>query len=354
MKPGFAEDVNEAGRGGGLGAGQGRARVWPPDRGARASLRSARSAPARRSASNARAARPPPPTVLPFPPCGTTLHAGEGRPSATGVRGGRPMTVTGSMFERYGGFARVSKVVMAFLRPGARFRPAVGVFSRTSTCAGLIDHQTKFIASTMGGPGGVHRRAAAARCMPILGSRSRRLRRDDPDSGRDARGVRLRTGGRRDGDPRDRGRLAAADRRAAAGRADGRAADGRGAWISRNLQRDAGRRRGRRAGGGAGGRPGAGSSTTADLPNGSPTSLGPGPGRGGPGAGRGGPGGGPGGGRGRRPRRSPRGLAALMPRLDRAPRSRAASGGRSGLTGSRSRPGCGRRSVTLAVGLSRR
>lgn len=61
------------------------------------------------------------------------------------------MTVTGSMFERYGGFARVSKVVMAFY-DSVLDSDRLWAYFENVDMRRLIDHQTKFIASTMGGP----------------------------------------------------------------------------------------------------------------------------------------------------------------------------------------------------------
>jgi len=59
--------------------------------------------------------------------------------------------MAGTMFERYGGFASLSKVVMTFydrlLDSDALARHFEHVDLRR-----LIDHQTKFIASVMGGP----------------------------------------------------------------------------------------------------------------------------------------------------------------------------------------------------------
>lgn len=56
-----------------------------------------------------------------------------------------------SMFERYGGFASVSKIVMAFYErvlDSDRLAPYFeGIDMRR-----LVDHQTKFISTVMGGP----------------------------------------------------------------------------------------------------------------------------------------------------------------------------------------------------------
>jgi len=56
-----------------------------------------------------------------------------------------------SMFERYGGFATVSKVVMAFYEK-ALDSDVIGDFFEDIDMPSLIDHQTKFIAMAMGGP----------------------------------------------------------------------------------------------------------------------------------------------------------------------------------------------------------
>lgn len=56
-----------------------------------------------------------------------------------------------SLFEKYGGFAQISKVVMVFydkvLDPDL-----VGPFFDNIDMRRQIDHQTQFIASVMGGP----------------------------------------------------------------------------------------------------------------------------------------------------------------------------------------------------------
>lgn len=56
-----------------------------------------------------------------------------------------------SMFERYGGFANVSKIVMAFYDKVLDSDIIGGYFENIDMPA-LIEHQTKFIASVMGGP----------------------------------------------------------------------------------------------------------------------------------------------------------------------------------------------------------
>ena len=56
-----------------------------------------------------------------------------------------------SMFERYGGFAKLSKVVMAFYDK-ALDSDVIGDYFEDVDMRRLVDHQTKFIASIMGGP----------------------------------------------------------------------------------------------------------------------------------------------------------------------------------------------------------
>jgi hemoglobin len=56
-----------------------------------------------------------------------------------------------SMFDRYGGFANLSKVVMAFYDK-VLDSEVIGNYFEHVDMRRLIDHQTKFIASIMGGP----------------------------------------------------------------------------------------------------------------------------------------------------------------------------------------------------------
>lgn len=56
-----------------------------------------------------------------------------------------------SMFERYGGFASVSKIVMAFYDK-ALDSDVIGDYFEDIDMPALVDHQTKFIAMAMGGP----------------------------------------------------------------------------------------------------------------------------------------------------------------------------------------------------------
>jgi hypothetical protein len=55
------------------------------------------------------------------------------------------------MFERYGGFAKISKIVSDFYGR-VLDSPIMGPYFEESDMKRLIDHQTKFIASIMGGP----------------------------------------------------------------------------------------------------------------------------------------------------------------------------------------------------------
>jgi hemoglobin len=56
-----------------------------------------------------------------------------------------------SIFERYGGFASVSRLVMSFYDK-VLDSPVTSIYFANSDMRRLIDHQTKFIASLMGGP----------------------------------------------------------------------------------------------------------------------------------------------------------------------------------------------------------
>ena len=56
-----------------------------------------------------------------------------------------------SMFLRYGGFASVSKVVSAFYGKAIE-SPLLGPYFENIDMPRLIDHQTKFISTLMGGP----------------------------------------------------------------------------------------------------------------------------------------------------------------------------------------------------------
>ncbi len=59
--------------------------------------------------------------------------------------------MAGTMFERYGGFASVSKVVMA-LYDKLLDSDVTGPYFEDVDMRRLIDHQTKFVSHVMGGP----------------------------------------------------------------------------------------------------------------------------------------------------------------------------------------------------------
>ena len=61
------------------------------------------------------------------------------------------MSVTQTLYERYGGFAAVSRLVMAFYDNILDSDKLADYFDDVDMRR-LIDHQTKFIASLMGGP----------------------------------------------------------------------------------------------------------------------------------------------------------------------------------------------------------
>lgn len=56
-----------------------------------------------------------------------------------------------TIFERYGGFANVSRLVMSFYDK-VLDSPMTSPYFANTDMKRLIDHQTKFIASMMGGP----------------------------------------------------------------------------------------------------------------------------------------------------------------------------------------------------------
>jgi hemoglobin len=56
-----------------------------------------------------------------------------------------------TIFERYGGFASVSRIVSSFYNKIID-SPVTSPYFRSTNMKRLIDHQTKFIASMMGGP----------------------------------------------------------------------------------------------------------------------------------------------------------------------------------------------------------
>lgn len=59
--------------------------------------------------------------------------------------------MAGSMFERYGGFTKVSRIVAAFYDKVLE-SPVLSPYFAHTDMRRLIDHQTKFIAQLMGGP----------------------------------------------------------------------------------------------------------------------------------------------------------------------------------------------------------
>ena len=59
--------------------------------------------------------------------------------------------MTRTMFDRYGGFASVSKIVMAFY-DRVLDSDIVGFYFENTDMKSLVDHQTKFISTLMGGP----------------------------------------------------------------------------------------------------------------------------------------------------------------------------------------------------------
>lgn len=56
-----------------------------------------------------------------------------------------------SLFEKYGGFAKVSRIVSAFYDKALE-SPLLAPYFESVEMRRLIDHQTKFIAQAMGGP----------------------------------------------------------------------------------------------------------------------------------------------------------------------------------------------------------
>lgn len=62
--------------------------------------------------------------------------------------------MSGTTFEKYGGFATVSRVVMTFYEM-VLDNDIVGHHFDDVDMARLIDHQTKFISSLMGGPAAI-------------------------------------------------------------------------------------------------------------------------------------------------------------------------------------------------------
>jgi hemoglobin len=56
-----------------------------------------------------------------------------------------------TVFERYGGFAKVSRIVMSFYDK-VLDSPVASPYFASTDMRRLVDHQTKFIATLMGGP----------------------------------------------------------------------------------------------------------------------------------------------------------------------------------------------------------
>jgi len=59
--------------------------------------------------------------------------------------------MTRTIFERYGGFTQVSRIVMSFYDK-VLDSPETSPFFDNTDMKRLVDHQTKFIATLMGGP----------------------------------------------------------------------------------------------------------------------------------------------------------------------------------------------------------
>ena len=59
--------------------------------------------------------------------------------------------MSSSLFENYGGFAKISRIVSAFYDK-ALDSPILSPYFEKVNMKKLIDHQTKFISSVMGGP----------------------------------------------------------------------------------------------------------------------------------------------------------------------------------------------------------
>jgi hemoglobin len=56
-----------------------------------------------------------------------------------------------TIFEKYGGFAKISRIVMSFYDK-VLDSPVTSPYFASTDMRRLIDHQTKFIAAVMGGP----------------------------------------------------------------------------------------------------------------------------------------------------------------------------------------------------------
>ncbi|HSH41905.1 MAG TPA: hypothetical protein VK973_07260 [Arenicellales bacterium] len=70
-----------------------------------------------------------------------------------------------TIFERCGGFAKVSRIVMSFYdRVGDS--EILAPYFETTDMRVLVDHQTKFVASLMGGPASYGDETLSCRCWP--------------------------------------------------------------------------------------------------------------------------------------------------------------------------------------------
>lgn len=67
------------------------------------------------------------------------------------IRTRKDSSLKRSIFERYGGFANVSRAVMSFYDRVLE-SPVTGPYFASTDMRRLIDHQTKFFAQLMGGP----------------------------------------------------------------------------------------------------------------------------------------------------------------------------------------------------------
>jgi hemoglobin len=74
----------------------------------------------------------------------------SGRPVVTPRSGGRS-AMRRTVFERYGGFAKVNRVVMSYYEK-ILDSPITSPYFEHVDMRQLIDHQTRFIATVMGGP----------------------------------------------------------------------------------------------------------------------------------------------------------------------------------------------------------
>jgi hemoglobin len=87
-------------------------------------------------------------------PAGREQPAASSSPSArvTGVTGnGKRSTMQRSVFERYGGFAKVNRIVTSYYEK-ILDSPITSPYFANTDMRQLIDHQTRFIATVMGGP----------------------------------------------------------------------------------------------------------------------------------------------------------------------------------------------------------